>query len=620
MGLPKDGKICYIHCFSATFIFRLIMNTAIQAALEHAVQSLQAEGVLPSDFNNSGNLTRTKDRSHGDFASNIAMIGSKAAGMKPRDLAEKILAHLPEVADISKAEIAGPGFINFFLNADQRFAVLDQVQAQQAQFGRTSANAAKRVQVEFVSANPTSSLHVGHGRGAAYGMTVANLLEATGATVDREYYVNDAGRQMDILATSTYLRYLELTGQELVFPKNAYQGDYVKEIAQSIIDQDADAYVRPVAEVYQDVPEDVQYAAEPDSDGNKVVLSGDKEKHIDGLIYNSQRLIGEGYRVFHQAALKAILDDIKDDLGEFGVTFNQWFSEASLTEKIDEALQMLDQRGFLYEQDGNIWFKSTAFGDEKDRVVKRRNGQTTYFASDIAYHLNKLQRGYTDIIDIWGSDHHGYIARVKAAIDALGYDSKKLTVLLVQFVSLWRSGVMVQMSSRSGQFVTLRDLRKEVGNDAARFYYVMRKSEQHIDFDLDLAVSQSKDNAVYYIQYAHARICRMLEKAAATDVHFDTVNARQFAAKLDLDAETEILAKLAAYPEIVIRAANSYEPHQVGNYLKELAALFHGWYNEHKVLNDDAELTQARLLLSVNVQQVLRNGLELLGVSAPESM
>ena len=620
MGLPKDGKICYIHCFSATFIFRLIMNTAIQAALEHAVQSLQAEGVLPSDFNNSGNLTRTKDRSHGDFASNIAMIGSKAAGIKPRDLAEKILAHLPEVADISKAEIAGPGFINFFLNADQRFAVLDQVQAQQDQFGRTSANAAKRVQVEFVSANPTSSLHVGHGRGAAYGMTVANLLEATGATVDREYYVNDAGRQMDILATSTYLRYLELTGQELVFPKNAYQGDYVKEIAQSIIDQDADAYVRPVAEVYQDVPEDVQYAAELDSDGNKVVLSGDKEKHIDGLIYNSQRLIGEGYRVFHQAALKAILDDIKDDLGEFGVTFNQWFSEASLTEKIDEALQMLDQRGFLYEQDGNIWFKSTEFGDEKDRVVKRRNGQTTYFASDIAYHLNKLQRGYTDIIDIWGSDHHGYIARVKAAIDALGYDSKKLTVLLVQFVSLWRSGVMVQMSSRSGQFVTLRDLRKEVGNDAARFYYVMRKSEQHIDFDLDLAVSQSKDNAVYYIQYAHARICRMLEKAAATDVHFDTVNARQFAAKLDLDAETEILAKLAAYPEIVIRAANSYEPHQVGNYLKELAALFHGWYNEHKVLNDDAELTQARLLLSVNVQQVLRNGLELLGVSAPESM
>ena len=596
------------------------MNTAIQAALDHAVQSLKQQGVLPSEWNNNSTLTRTKDRSHGDFASNVAMTAAKAAGLKPRDLAEQILANLPEVADISKAEIAGPGFINFFLNADQRFAILDQIQQQKAAFGRTQSNFGQRIQVEFVSANPTSSLHVGHGRGAAYGMTVANLLEATGAVVDREYYVNDAGRQMDILATSTYLRYLELQGQTLVFPKNAYQGDYVKEIAQSIIEKDGAAHVRPVADVYKDVPEDVQYAAEPDADGNKVIVSGDKEKHIDGLIGNSQQLLGAGYRVFHQAALKAILDDIKDDLGEFGVTFNQWFSEASLTEKIDEALETLDQRGFLYEQDGNIWFKSTEFGDEKDRVVKRRNGQTTYFASDIAYHLNKLQRGYTHIVDIWGSDHHGYIARVKAAIDAMGYDSSKLTVLLVQFVSLWRGGEMVQMSSRSGQFVTLRELREEVGNDAARFYYVMRKSEQHIDFDLDLAVSQSKDNAVYYIQYAHARICRMLEKAKDTGLAFDAVAARQFAEQLSLDAETEILAKLAAYPDIIQRAANAYEPHQVGNYLKELAALFHGWYNEHKVLSDDAALTQARLLLSVNVQQVLRNGLELLGVSAPTAM
>lgn len=596
------------------------MNTAIQAALDHAVQTLQQQGVLPSDWTNTSHLTRTKDRSHGDFASNIAMIGSKAAGMKPRDLAEKILAALPEVADITKAEIAGPGFINFFLNADQRYAVLDQIQAQKNEYGRSQANATKKIQVEFVSANPTSSLHVGHGRGAAYGMTVANLLEATGAKVDREYYVNDAGRQMDILATSTYLRYLELTGQTLVFPKNAYQGDYVKEIAQEIIDKDGDAHVRAVADIYKDVPEDVQYAEELDAEGNKVVLSGDKEKHIDGLIANSQQHLGAAYRVFHQAALHAILDDIKDDLADFGVTFDKWFSEDSLTDKIDEALETLDQRGYLYEKDGNIWFKSTEFGDEKDRVVKRRNGQTTYFASDIAYHLNKLQRGYTDLIDIWGSDHHGYISRVKAAIDAMGYDSKKLTVLLVQFVSLWRGGEMVQMSSRSGQFVTLRDLRKEVGNDAARFYYVMRKSEQHIDFDLDLAVSQSKDNAVYYIQYAHARICRMLEKAATTGLNLDLTAAREHANRLELDAETEILSKLAAYPDILVRAANAYEPHQIGNYLKELAALFHAWYNEHKVLGDDVTLTQARLLLSINVQQVLRNGLELLGVSAPETM
>ena len=596
------------------------MNTAIQTALEHAVQSLQQQGILPQDWQNNSVLTRTKDRSHGDFASNIAMVASKVAAMKPRDLAEQILTALPTVAEISKAEIAGPGFINFFLNADQRYSVLDLIAEQQDQYGKSSVNAAKKIQVEFVSANPTSSLHVGHGRGAAYGMTVANLLEATGAQVDREYYVNDAGRQMDILATSTYLRYLELTGQTLVFPKNAYQGDYVKDIAKSIIAKDGAAHARPVLDVYHTVPEDVQYAEELDSDGNKVVLSGDKEKHIDGLIANAQQLLGANYRVFHQAALKAILDDIQDDLSDFGVTFDAWFSEASLTDKIEEALATLDARGFLYEQDGNIWFKSTEFGDEKDRVVKRRNGQTTYFASDIAYHLNKLQRGYTDIVDIWGSDHHGYIARVKAAIDAMGYDSKKLTVLLVQFVSLWRGGEMVQMSSRSGQFVTLRDLRKEVGNDAARFYYVMRKSEQHIDFDLDLAVSQSKDNAVYYIQYAHARICRMLEKAASTDISFDAVAARAHASRLELDAETEILAKLAAYPDILVRAANAYEPHQIGNYLKELAALFHGWYNEHKVLGDDTALTQARLLLSINVQQVLANGLELLGVSAPETM
>lgn len=596
------------------------MNTAIQAALDHAVQTLIAQDILPSDWKNSSQLTRTKDRSHGDFASNIAMVGSKAAGMKPRDLAEKILSLLPTVSEIQKAEIAGPGFINFFLNADERYAVLDQIHTQKTAFGRTDKNKDQKVQVEFVSANPTSSLHVGHGRGAAYGMTVANILEATGATVDREYYVNDAGRQMDILATSTYLRYLELAGQSLVFPKNAYLGDYVKDIAQEILNQDGTEYVFPVEDVYRDVPEDVQYAEELDQDGNKVVLSGDKEKHIDGLIYNAQQLLKSNYRIFHQAALHAILEDIKDDLSDFSVTFNQWFSEATLADKIEEALETLQTRGFLYEQDGNIWFKSTEFGDEKDRVVKRRNGQPTYFASDIAYHLNKLQRGYTHLVNIWGSDHHGYIERVKAAIDALGYDSSKLTVLLVQFVSLWRGGQMLQMSSRSGQFVTLRDLRQEVGNDAARFYYVMRKSEQHIDFDLDLAVSQSKDNAIYYIQYAHARICRMLEKAKTQGVQFDLEQAREFASKLELDAETAILAKLAAFPDVVNRAATAYEPHQVGNYLKELAALFHAWYNEHKVLSDDEALTKARLLLSANVQQVLHNGLTLLGVSAPQSM
>ena len=597
------------------------MNTAIQTALATALDSLQQDGILPADWQDRSVLNRTKDRSHGDFASNVAMLGAKPAGLKPRELAEKILAALPESTEIAKVEIAGAGFINFFLNADQRFAVLDQIATQANQFGENNNHAGKRVQVEFVSANPTSSLHVGHGRGAAYGMTVARLLEATGYQVEREYYVNDAGRQMDILATSTYLRYLEINGTSFTFPSNGYRGDYVFDIAKTIQAAHGADFVRDINAMFADVPADALYG-EPDAEGKKPLLSGDKEKHIDGLIANAQRLLGaEAYRVFHQTALNSILADIKDDLAEFGVHFDQWFSEATLNSKITEALEVLQANGHLYvKDDGNTWFKSTDFGDEKDRVVKRANGQTTYFAADIAYHLNKYQRGLDQIIDIWGADHHGYIARVKAAIAAMGYDPAKLTVLLVQFVSLWRGGEQVQMSSRSGQFVELRELRKEVGNDAARFYYVMRKSEQHIDFDLDLAVSQDKNNAVYYIQYAHARICRMLEKLTEQGKALDLLAGRAVVGRLVEPVEAELLAKLAAYPEIVTRAAEQYEPHQLGNYLKELAALFHGWYNEHKVLGDDAELMQARLLLSVSIRQVIKNGLLLLGVSAPESM
>ena len=597
------------------------MNTVIATALQSAIDTLKQQQIIPNDWQDNSVLTRTKDRNHGDFASNIAMVAAKASGLKPRDLAEKLIHALPQHHEIAKVELAGPGFINFFLNDAQRFEVLDHIHQQAERFGFSTHNSGKQIQVEFVSANPTSSLHVGHGRGAAYGMTVANVLEATGAVVDREYYVNDAGRQMDILATSTYLRYLELCGQPVVFPKNAYQGDYVKQIAATIRAEHGERLVREVAAIYQDVPQDVQYADTPDADGNRVVVSGDKEKHIDGLIANSQTLLGKDYRIFHQAALHTILDDIQADLAEFGVTFARWFSEASLNDKITEALALLDRRGYLYEKEGNIWFKSTQFGDEKDRVVKRRNGQTTYFASDIAYHLDKLQRGYDQIIDIWGSDHHGYINRVKAAITALGYDASVLTVLLVQFVSLWRGGEMVQMSSRSGQFVTLRELRNEVGIDAARFYYVMRKSEQHIDFDLDLAVSQSKDNAVYYIQYTHARICRLLEKAQAQGITLDFASARAAADKLNSSEESDILAKLAAYPEVITRAAHSYEPHQIGNYLKELSALFHGWYDKQRILGiDDSALTAARLLLALSIRQVIKNGLQLLGVTAPDSM
>ena len=593
----------------------------ISQALALVVESLKQQQILPIDWVDNSTISRTKDQAHGDFASNLAMIAAKTAKKNPRELAQTIVAMLPASDMISKVEIAGPGFINFFLDDNARFAILDTIMEQKGDFGTSEEFAGQKIQVEFVSANPTSSLHVGHGRGAAFGMSVANLLEAVGYQVGREYYVNDAGRQMDILATSTYLRYLELCGEPIVFPTNAYQGDYVKDIAKPIKKQHGDSLKTAWEHMLLNVPADAQYQI--DANGEKVCVSGDKEAHIDGLIANAKANLGDNYQIFHEAALSTIFADIQDDLADFGVTFAKWFSEASLIEKIEEALAVLDQRGFLYEKDGNIWFKSTEFGDEKDRVVKRRNGQTTYFASDIAYHLDKLQRGYTHIVDIWGSDHHGYIARVKAAIDALGYDSSKLTVLLVQFVSLWRGGEMVQMSSRSGQFVTLRELRQEVGNDAARFYYVMRKSEQHIDFDLDLAVSQSKDNAVYYIQYAHARVNSILSKAPEKNISFDQATAREHCELLTLPIEEEILAKLAAYPEIVIRAANAYEPHQIGNYLKDLAASFHGWYAQDgvKFLDEShIELSQARLLLSVNVQQVLRNGLTVLGVSAPEAM
>ena len=593
------------------------MNTAIQSALDHAVQSLQQQGVLPSDWTNTSHLTRTKDRSHGDFASNIAMIGSKAAGMKPRDLAEKILAALPEVADISKAEIAGPGFINFFLNADQRFAVLDQIQAQKDQYGRSQVNAAKKIQVEFVSANPTSSLHVGHGRGAAYGMTVANLLEAIGYQVEREYYVNDAGRQMAILATSTFLRYLQLNGAAFKFPSNGYKGDYIFDIAKTVISAHGTQWQQDINAIFADVPAD-----EVKNEAGEVI-SGDKEAHIDGLIDNSRRLLGaEGYNVFFRAALDSILDDIKDDLAGFGVTYDQWFSEKTLADdgSIDKVVKRLQDNGFIYEKGGALWFKSTDFGDEKDRVVVRDNGQATYFASDIAYHLNKYERGLDKIVNIWGADHHGYITRVKAAITALGLDANKLDVLLVQFVTLWRSGEQVQMSSRSGQFITLRELREEVGNDAARFYYITRKSEQHIDFDLDLAKSQSKDNPVYYIQYAHARICRVFDKLKEKGLSFTIAEGQQALSALNIEVERDLVKKLAAYPEVLQQAALAYEPHQLSNYLKDLASQFHGWYNEHIVLHDDAQTRHARLLLSTAIKQVLANGLNLLGVQAPESM
>ena len=601
----------------------------IFALLDSAAKVLIDQDILPNDWQNNSQITRSKSPEHGDYASNIALTAAKAAKSNPRALAEQLIAALPDNDSIAKLEVAGPGFINIFLNTGAKFAVLDAIFDNNERYGLTDEFSDKKIQVEFVSANPTSSLHVGHGRGAAFGMSVANLLEAVGYKVTREYYVNDAGRQMDILAASTYLRYLELNGEQVHFPVGGYQGDYVTDIAQTIKTQQADAYVHPYAEISANVPEDAVF--ETNADGEQELVSGDKNAHVDGIIANSKQALGDNYEIFLNAALSEILEDIKDDLNDFGVRFERWFSEKSIADEIEPVLAELESKGYLYEKDGNTWFRSTDFGDEKDRVVRRANGLTTYFASDIAYHKNKFERGFDTVINVWGADHHGYIARVRAALTALGIDEKRLEVILVQFVALWRGEEKIQMSSRSGKFVTLRELREEVGNDAARFYYVARKPEVHIDFDLELAKSQSKDNLVYYIQYAHARVCSVLEKLIAKGFNVDDAQGKAMQNLLQAEAESELIKLLAAYPATLKSAATGYDPHVLTNYLKDLASLFHAWYNDNRILpvsiiadetptQEELDLMQARLRLSKAVRQVLANGLSLLGLSAPTNM
>jgi len=471
------------------------MKQTLEALLEQALDDLKSQAVVPQDLTLKPSVERTRDPQHGDFATNLAMMLAKPCKSNPRQLAEQLIAALPQDERIEKVEIAGPGFINVYLNSTAQFDVVQQIHGAGQRYGLSQIGAGKKVQVEFVSANPTGPLHVGHGRGAAYGSAVADLLEAVGFEVEREYYVNDAGRQMDILATSIWLRYLGECGEAVPFPSNGYRGEYVREIAVQMHNSVGNDYRRPAELILEDIPAD-----EPQG--------GDKEKHIDALIERMQTLLGSQYDDVFQAGLKHILEDIRQDLEEFGVSYQNWFSERTLMDSgaVENALQKLDEAGFLYEKEGAKWFASSKLGDEKDRVVVRENGQTTYFASDIAYHLNKLERGYDEIINIWGADHHGYILRVRAALKALGGDNSKLKILLVQFAILWRGEEKVPMSTRAGEFVTLRQLRNEVGKDAARFFYVMRKSEQHMDFDLKLATSKSNENPVYYVQYAHARV------------------------------------------------------------------------------------------------------------------
>lgn len=586
------------------------MKHEIKTLLTQAIAALKTAEVLPADIEPNIQITRTKDQSHGDFACNIALMLAKPAGKNPRELAQQLVDALPQNQQVDKVEIAGPGFINFFLNQGSTLSVINDVLAQAETYGLSNIGAGRKVQVEFVSANPTGPLHVGHGRGAAYGATVADLLEAVGFNVHREYYVNDAGRQMDILATSVWLRYLQQCEITVPFPSNGYQGDYVIDIAKSLVAKHDRNLVHDVDAIMQDITAD-----EPDG--------GDKEKHIDDLILRCKTLLGEDtYVQVFDEGLNTIVADIREDLKSFGVVYDEWYSERSLSKRglIKQAIDRLKASDYLYEKDGALWFKSTEFGDEKDRVVVRDNGQTTYFASDIAYHMDKLERGFDRVIDIWGSDHHGYVPRVKAALKALGDDADKLDVLLVQFAVLYRHGEKVQMSTRSGSFVTLRELRDEVGADAARFFYVMRKCEQHMDFDLDLAKSQSNDNPVYYIQYAHARISSVFRQLAEKNMQHDIEAGNNNLDKLSETHEVNLVNALAKYPETVEKAALTEEPHLLVHFLRDTANDLHTYYNAHQFIVDDADLRNARLNLITATQHVLKNGLKLLGVSAPEKM
>jgi arginyl-tRNA synthetase len=586
------------------------MKQKIEELILQAIETLKAEGVLGLEINPRITIDRTRDSQHGDFASNLALMLAKPAKANPRELAIKIIAALPQNEAILKVELAGPGFINFFINPNSQYQIVSQIHTQARDFGLSTIGEGKKVQVEFVSANPTGPLHVGHGRGAAYGSAVADLLKAVGFDVHREYYVNDAGRQMDILATSIWFRYLEECGELVHFPSNAYRGEYVREIANDIHTNTNNDYRRPIELVMENIPPD-----EPQG--------GDKDTHIDALIERMKTLLGASqYRDFFQIGLESILADIKVDLEEFGVNYQQWFSERDLMDdgSVEQALKRLRVGGHLYEKEGATWFASSQLGDEKDRVVVRENGQYTYFASDIAYHMNKLDRGFDQIIDIWGADHHGYVPRVKAAIQALGADASKLKVLLVQFAVLYRGEERVQMSTRSGEFVTLRQLRNEVGKDAARFFYVMRRSEQHMDFDLKLATSKSNENPVFYVQYAHARVCSVLRQLDEKGFERNILNGMENLTRLIEEHETSLLGTLARYPEVIERAALQYEPHQVVLYLRDLAHEFHTYYNAHQFLVEDACIRDARLNLVCAVRQVLANGLGLLNINAPESM
>ena len=563
-------------------------------------------------------IDATKDAKNGDFATNLAMAIAKPLGKPPRAVAELLIKNLPASPRVSKVEIAGPGFMNFFLAKSAFQSVVADVLAQGDRFGRDDSGSKGKVMVEFVSANPTGPMHVGHGRGAAYGDTLSNLLAATGWTVWREYYINDAGRQVDILAVSVWLRYLELCGETLPFPERGYRADYVKPCAQKLKDAKGARLIRNAAQVMTDLPVEPKIAADAD-DKTKDALKLQQETYADALIARAQALLGAEYVAMRDFAVADQLGIIRETLKDFGVRFDQWYSERELVESgaAERARAQLKASGHTYEQDGALWFRTTERGDDKDRVLVRANGTPTYFGNDLAYHVDKLARGWSQLIDVWGADHHGLLVRMRAAIESLTGRTDALKVPLIQFVTL-SSG---KMGKRSGNFVTLKDLIDEAGKDATRFFYLMRSHDQQLEFDVDLARSQSTDNPVYYVQYAHARICSVFRQLEEKGGRYDRAAGLAALERLDNEHEKRLLTALARYPEALRNAAANHGPHLLVHYLKdELADALHSYYNAHKFIGDDAGLQAARLALIEAARVVLRSALAILGVDAPEKM
>lgn len=590
------------------------MREHLQELIEQSLLVLQREQVLPRELDATVDIERTRHESHGEFACNIALKLAKPLKRNPREIADAIVSKMPESRHVEKIELAGPGFINFFITRSSLQSVVSTVLKQAAEYGRNSDGEGQSVTVEFVSANPTGPLHVGHGRGAAFGSSLSNIIEACGYQVQREYYINDDGRQMEILATSVWLRYLELCGVIVRFPDNAYRGDYIYDISREVRQHHGDNLRVQANEVLDGLPPD-------ESDG------GDKEQYIDAMINRCKSLLGEErYNICFNVALKVMVDDIRDDLAGFNVVFDHWFSEKQLSADgdIKHVLDQLREDNWIYEKDGAQWFKASELGDEKDRVVVRDDGRTTYFTSDIAYMLNKIERGFDRAIYVFGADHHGYIARLKAAAKALSKDPEFLEIPLIQFATLMRGGEKVPMGTRSGDFVSLRELRKEVGTDAARFFYVMRSHDQHVDFDLELAKSQSNDNPVYYVQYAHARICRIFRKLENKGKPHNEAIGCAALNQLTLPSEIALLQNLSRFPEAIATACRNRTPHVISYYLRELAQTFSSFYQDDEVGiiidTEDDDMRNAKLNLCLAVKQVLHNGLKLIGVSAPESM